>query len=254
MDPLLGEERRRRLGISALTRRDPALEERYLFHACVARPTERLWLSWRSSDEEGRPAARSPFVDDVLDLLAPDAEEAEARLKQVHGLDRVVFAPEEAPSRRRTRSGAGGGRPALRPGPARTAHEHPGTGRAGRAQSRGRRHDREVDRVPLSLVRRPRAEAAAARPPAGGAHGRVDRPRGAGAPVPRSAGRRSHPAPWRSGPVAGAGGSSSSPRRPRGMASRPTGLWPASHSRGCERRSTGSSSARAAARRLCAPS
>ena len=99
VDPLLGEERRRRLGIGALTRRDPALEERYLFHACVARPTERLWLSWRSSDEEGRPAARSPFVDDVLDLLAPDAEDAEARLKQVHGLDRVVFAPEDAPSR-----------------------------------------------------------------------------------------------------------------------------------------------------------
>jgi len=100
VDPLLGEERRRRLGIGALTRRDPALEERYLFHACVARPTERLWLSWRSSDEEGRPAARSPFVDDVLDLLAPDAEQAEDRLKRVHGLDRVVFAPEDAPSRR----------------------------------------------------------------------------------------------------------------------------------------------------------
>jgi PD-(D/E)XK nuclease superfamily protein len=99
LDPLLGEERRRRLGIGALTREDPALEERYLFHACVARPTERLWLSWRSSDEEGRPAARSPFVDDVLDLLAPDAEDAEHRLKQVHGLDRVVFAPEDAPSR-----------------------------------------------------------------------------------------------------------------------------------------------------------
>ncbi len=99
-DPLLGEERRRRLGISALTRQDPALEERYLFHACVARPTERLWLSWRSSDEDGRPAARSPFVDDVLDLLAPDAEQAEERLKRVHGLDRVVFEPSDAPSRR----------------------------------------------------------------------------------------------------------------------------------------------------------
>jgi ATP-dependent helicase/DNAse subunit B len=99
-DPLLGDERRRRLGIAALTRRDPALEERYLFHACVARPTERLWLSWRSSDEEGHPAPRSPFVDDVLDLLAPDPEEAERQLKRVRGLDRVVFAPSEAPSRR----------------------------------------------------------------------------------------------------------------------------------------------------------
>ena len=100
VDPLLGDERRRRLEIRALARRDPALEERYLFHACVARPTERLWLSWRSSDEEGRPTARSPFVDDVLDLLAPDADEAERRLKRVHGLDRVVFAPTDSPSER----------------------------------------------------------------------------------------------------------------------------------------------------------
>jgi PD-(D/E)XK nuclease superfamily len=100
IDPLLGEERRGRLGIPALGRRDPALEERYLFHACVARPTERLWLSWRSSDEEGRPTARSPFVDDVLDLLAPSPDEAEERLKRVRGLDGVVFAPRDAPNER----------------------------------------------------------------------------------------------------------------------------------------------------------
>jgi RecB family exonuclease len=43
---------------------------------------------------------RSPFVDDVLDLLAPDPDEAEGRLKRVHGLDRVVFAPPDAPSER----------------------------------------------------------------------------------------------------------------------------------------------------------
>ena len=100
VDPLLGDERRGRLGIPALARREPALEERYLFHACVARPTERLWLSWRSSDEEGRPAARSPFVDDVLDLIAPGPEEAEEALKRVRGLDRVVFDPQDAPSER----------------------------------------------------------------------------------------------------------------------------------------------------------
>src|SRR5207247_9062847 len=100
IDPLLGEERRKALGLSALRRRDPAEEERYLFHACVSRPTERLYLTWRSSDEEGRPATRSPFVDDVLDLLGPSPEEAENRLKRVHGLDRVVFAPAEAPGPR----------------------------------------------------------------------------------------------------------------------------------------------------------
>ena len=76
-DPLLGDERRRRLGIAALVRQEEAIEERYLFHACACRPTERLWLCWRSSDEEGRPATRSPFVDEVLDLLAPGPEEAE---------------------------------------------------------------------------------------------------------------------------------------------------------------------------------
>src|SRR6185295_14345771 len=34
-DPLLGDERRTALGIAALSRQDPAHEERYLFHACV---------------------------------------------------------------------------------------------------------------------------------------------------------------------------------------------------------------------------
>ena len=99
-DPLLGDERRRRLGIAALVRQDAATEERYLFHACACRPTERLWLCWRSSDEEGRPATRSPFVDEVLDLLAPGPEQAEDRLKRVHGLERVVFEPSDAPGAR----------------------------------------------------------------------------------------------------------------------------------------------------------
>jgi RecB family exonuclease len=99
-DPLLGDERRARLGIAALARRDPANEERYLFHACASRPTERLSLCWRSSDEEGRPTARSPFVDDILDLLAPGPAEAEEGLKRVRGLDQVVFEPSESPSAR----------------------------------------------------------------------------------------------------------------------------------------------------------
>ena len=124
-DPLLGDERRGRLGIPALKRTDPALEERYLFHSCVARPTERLWLSWRSSDEEGRPASRSPFVDDVLDLLAPSPEEAEARLKRVRGLDRVVFDPADAPSERalaRALSAIGPRREPSLPGPLAVGH------------------------------------------------------------------------------------------------------------------------------------
>jgi RecB family exonuclease len=111
--------------MAALTRRDPALEERYLFHSCVARPTERLWLSWRSSDEEGRPTTRSPFVDDVLDLLAPDPEEARERLTRVRGLDRVAFDPADAPSGRalaRALAAIGPRRDPLLPGPLAVAH------------------------------------------------------------------------------------------------------------------------------------
>ena len=99
-DPLLSDERRSRLGIPALIRRDAQDEERYLFHACVSRPTERLYLSWQSSDDDGAPSARSPFVDEVLDLLAPDPETAAERLTRSRGLDRVVFDPGDAPTER----------------------------------------------------------------------------------------------------------------------------------------------------------
>jgi RecB family exonuclease/inactivated superfamily I helicase len=97
-DPLLGEDRRAKLGIEALRRRDPLDQERYLFHACVSRPTEHLYLSWQSADDEGAPAARSPFVDDVLDLLAAGSVMAEASLTRRRGLERVVFSADEAPT------------------------------------------------------------------------------------------------------------------------------------------------------------
>ena len=71
-------------------RRDAAQEERFLFQACVSRPRERLYLCWRSSDENGAAAPRSPFVDEVLDLLAPDSEAAELAIKRVRGPERVA--------------------------------------------------------------------------------------------------------------------------------------------------------------------
>ena len=95
-DPLLGEEARARLGIPALRRRDLASEERYLFHVCVSRPTEGLVLSWRSSDDEGHPAARSPFVDEVLDLLGVDPEATEGEITLKRGLAHSVPDPAEA--------------------------------------------------------------------------------------------------------------------------------------------------------------
>ncbi len=98
-DPLLSDERRRALGISSLVRRDPHDEERYLFHACVSRPTERLYLSWQYCDDDGTPAARSPFVDEVLDLLGVAATDR-VPVARRRGLERVVFEPSEAPTER----------------------------------------------------------------------------------------------------------------------------------------------------------
>ena len=95
-DPLLGDESRNRLGIPALRRTEQDSEERYLFSVCVSRPTKSLTLSWRSSDEEGHPAARSPFVDEALDLLEGDPEEVEAELTTVRGLADPVPSPSEA--------------------------------------------------------------------------------------------------------------------------------------------------------------
>jgi RecB family exonuclease len=99
-DPLLSDERRAALGIAALRRGEQAAEERYLFSACVSRPTERLFLSWRSSDDDGAALGRSPFVDDVLDLLAPDPATAEAQVKRVRGPDQLLPGVDEAPTER----------------------------------------------------------------------------------------------------------------------------------------------------------
>jgi hypothetical protein len=81
-NPLLGDERRIELGFPALRRRDASEQERFLFASCVSRPTDRLYLSWRASGEDGAALARSPFIDEVLDLVAPDPREAEAVLKR----------------------------------------------------------------------------------------------------------------------------------------------------------------------------
>ena len=89
-DPLLSEERRQAIGNPDLRRVEQADQERYLFHSCVSRPTERLYLSWQSSDDDGGALARSPFVDEVLDLLDPKPE------VRARGPERAVIAADEA--------------------------------------------------------------------------------------------------------------------------------------------------------------
>jgi len=82
-EPFLSDERRWELanasGLRLRPREDAVATERYLFYACVSRATETLVLSYRSSDEEGNPAVRSPFVTDIAELMVDGWEERRAR-------------------------------------------------------------------------------------------------------------------------------------------------------------------------------
>jgi ATP-dependent helicase/nuclease subunit B len=101
--PLLSDEARRALALPE--RKKAEIEDRYLFSVCLSRPKQRLWLSWRNPDDEGGAASRSPFVDEVRDLLAPALPEGlgerdEAILAEAggRGLAESVFEPDAAPS------------------------------------------------------------------------------------------------------------------------------------------------------------
>jgi RecB family exonuclease/uncharacterized protein YidB (DUF937 family) len=90
-DPFLSERQRESLGLQP--RHADEAEERYLFHACLALPRRRLFLSCRDSDENGAAAAPSPFLDDVRQMLEPLADEPRGR-----PLAEVVHPIGEAPS------------------------------------------------------------------------------------------------------------------------------------------------------------
>ncbi len=100
-DPFLSEAQRGSLGLEP--RRDAEAEERYLFQACLALPRERLFLSYRDSDESGAAESRSPLLDEVRALLtpAPDGaapDPAEEAITVARDLARVVHPLAEAPS------------------------------------------------------------------------------------------------------------------------------------------------------------
>jgi ATP-dependent helicase/DNAse subunit B len=72
-EPFLSDDVRRaltRTGIELRLHEDVIDAERALFYACVSRPEAQLFLSHRTSDENGDPVQRSLFVDDVCDVLA----------------------------------------------------------------------------------------------------------------------------------------------------------------------------------------
>jgi RecB family exonuclease len=127
--PLLSDEAR--AGLALPPRKKAEVEDRYLFSVCLSRPKQRLWLSWRSADDEGGATARSPFIDEVREMLDPplpsdleQRDEALAAEAAGRGVADSVFSPGMAPSRRELLRAeaalAGDGalpRERLRPGP-----------------------------------------------------------------------------------------------------------------------------------------
>jgi RecB family exonuclease len=97
-EPFLDDDARTSLARASglvLRRHEDVLgEERHLFYACVSRPEEVLFLSFRSSDEDGDPVQPSPFVADVRALFTDELwRERGTRL-----LAEVTWPPATAPT------------------------------------------------------------------------------------------------------------------------------------------------------------
>jgi ATP-dependent helicase/DNAse subunit B len=99
-EPFLSDELRRELatysGLRLRPREDSLARERYLFYTSVSRATERVVLSYRSSDEEGNLALPSPFLADVSELLVEEWPERRRRRM----LADVVWPQDAAPTQR----------------------------------------------------------------------------------------------------------------------------------------------------------
>jgi ATP-dependent helicase/DNAse subunit B len=116
-EPFLGDAERRAInaasGLRLALHEDPLRAERHLFYAAVSRPTELLALSWHAADEDGAPQVRSPFVDDVLDLLEPDVRVEDRPLGAAGFADLPALAAPTA--RERARAQAADAAPAPAP-------------------------------------------------------------------------------------------------------------------------------------------
>jgi RecB family exonuclease len=99
------------LGLRLALHEDRLGAERHLFYAAASRPTDQLVLAWHTADDDGRPQARSPFVDDVLDVLAPElAERTRVRELGAAGTDDPAGAPTAREAARAAAAGRGGRR------------------------------------------------------------------------------------------------------------------------------------------------
>ncbi|HVL95754.1 MAG TPA: PD-(D/E)XK nuclease family protein [Solirubrobacteraceae bacterium] len=113
-EPFLDDADRRALaqasGVALPLHEDVLARERFLFYSAVSRAEEVLFVSFRSSDEEGEPELRSPFVDDVRDLFTDELWAQRGRRL----LAEVTWPPAQAPTplelRRAQAAAAGAGR------------------------------------------------------------------------------------------------------------------------------------------------
>jgi ATP-dependent helicase/DNAse subunit B len=114
-DPLLSDDDRAAINAAAGLRlahhEDRLAAERFLLYTAVSRPTELLVLSWRAADDEGEPAVRSLFVDDVCDVFA-DAPLERVRTRP---LGASGWPAEDAPTEREAALAAAGAAPPERP-------------------------------------------------------------------------------------------------------------------------------------------
>ena len=231
------------LGLPARAESDQ--EERYLLHVCLSRPTRRLHLCWRESDDDGGAAAPSPFLDDLAEVIEGSplggGDDAEIQAKR-RPLGEVTFPVGDAPSLDELLAIAGrppNGRDPRRPRARRRRLRgdpqppRPGRGSSGGRQARparrarGRRGAREapplrrldaggVRGLLVPLVRRARARSRAARRRARDPDPGLGDPRSPRGPLPRAAPRRPRPPPRDPRRVASAGGRAGRPagRRP----------------------------------------
>jgi RecB family exonuclease len=100
-DPFLSDAQRASLGLKP--RRDSEAEERYLFYVCLSLPRQRLFLSYRGSDDGGAAEARSPFLDELRLLIPPaaggnGADPVEEAITHGRDLAQVTHPVAEAPS------------------------------------------------------------------------------------------------------------------------------------------------------------
>ena len=97
-EPFLSDEDRcglaRASGLRLPMHEDVLDPERSLFYAAVSRPEDVLFLSWRSSDEEGDPLAPSPFLEDVRALFTDELWDS----RGTRMLADVTWAPRDAPT------------------------------------------------------------------------------------------------------------------------------------------------------------